>query len=73
MIAHLKSKNISTAIHYPTPLPFLKAYDYLNHTKEQFPVVFKQQKEILSIPMFPELSAEEIKYVVNSINQFYKK
>ena len=73
LIAHLKSKNISTAIHYPTPLPFLKAYDYLNHTKEQFPVVFKQQKEILSIPMFPELSAEEIKYVVNSINQFYKK
>jgi dTDP-4-amino-4,6-dideoxygalactose transaminase len=73
LVGHLKSKNISTSIHYPTPLPFLKAYDYLNHTKEQFPVVFKQQKEILSIPMFPELSVEEIKYVVNSINQFFKK
>mgnify|MGYP003682176405 CR=1 FL=1 len=72
LINFLKNKNISTAIHYPTPLPFLRAYDYLKYNENDFEVAFNQQKEILSIPMFPELSSQEIKYVVDSINQFLR-
>ena len=73
LIDYLRNKNISTGIHYPTPLPFLKAYDYLNHAKEDFPIVSKQQNEILSIPMYPELSNQEMEYVAESIKKFFKK
>ncbi len=73
LIDYLRNKNISTGIHYPTPLPFLKAYDYLNHAKEDFPIVGKQQNEILSIPMYPELSNQEMEYVAESIKKFFEK
>lgn len=70
---HLKQKGIETSIHYPTALPFLNAYKYLGHAPNNFPVAYKYQKEILSLPMFPELSAEQIAYVCDSIASFYGK
>jgi len=65
---HLKENGISTGIHYPTALPFLKAYDYLKHKPEDFPVAYQYQDEIISLPMFPELTQKQIKYIVNIIN-----
>jgi len=67
---HLKEKGIFTGIHYPTPLPFLKAYDYLNYKHEDFPIAYKYMKEILSLPMYPELSNEQIQYIVDVINTY---
>ena len=69
---YLKSKGISTGIHYPTALPFLPAYKYLDHKPSDFPVAYKYQNKILSLPMFPELSNEQIGYVVKSIKEFFK-
>lgn len=63
----LKKKDIQTAIHYPTPLPFLKAYHYLHHVPEDFPVAAQQMDNILSLPMFPELTDEQISYVCNVV------
>lgn len=60
---HLKEKGVSTGIHYPTALPFLKAYDYLDYKPEDFPIAHGYMDEILSIPMFPELSKENIDYI----------
>lgn len=68
----LQEHNIDTAIHYPTALPFLSAYKYLNHTPDQFPVAYEYQKEILSLPMFPELTQNQIEYVVSNIKKFLK-
>ena len=51
----MKSKGISTGIHYPIALPNLKAYLYLNHNGNDFPEATKASQEILSLPMFPEL------------------
>ena len=68
---HLKEQDISTGIHYPTALPFLKAYNYLGHSNEDFPVSYKFQKEILSLPMYPELSIKQIKFVSETIGKFY--
>ena len=65
---YLIENGIATGIHYPTPLPFLKAYDYLEHKTEDFPVAYKYQSEILSLPMFPELMKEQIEYSYNSIS-----
>ena len=67
----LKNKGIETVIHYPTPLPFLNAYKYLNSNEEEFPVVLENQKRILSLPLYPELSHLEIDYISNTIKFFY--
>ena len=72
LIEHLNSKNIQTAIHYPTPLPFLPAYAYLNHKKEDFPIAANNMSQILSLPMYPELTVEQIQFVVEAIKDFYK-
>lgn len=69
---YLASLNIQTAIHYPTALPNLKAYEYLGHSKGDFPVASAHQDEILSLPLFPELSNEQIEYVCDGIRSFFK-
>jgi len=69
---YLNQHGISTGIHYPTALPFLKAYDYLEHKPEEFPVAYQYQDEILSLPMFPELSHEQMEYIVDTIKHFNK-
>lgn len=68
--SYLKSKGISTGIHYPIALPNLKAYRYLNHQADDFPEATKVSQEILSLPMFPELEKSQIEYIVKSINKF---
>ncbi len=70
---YLKQNNISTAIHYPTALPNLPAYSYLNLKPSDFPVATKYEKEILSLPIYPELTEEQILFVVNKIKQFFSK
>lgn len=67
----LKKRGIETGIHYPTALPFLTAYAYLGHRPADFPVAFRNQGEILSLPMYPELREEQIDHVVGSIKEFY--
>jgi dTDP-4-amino-4,6-dideoxygalactose transaminase len=67
---YLQSKGVQTSIHYPTALPNLPAYQYLNHQPSDFPIASAYQNEILSLPMFPELTHEEIEYVSQTLNQF---
>lgn len=71
--AFLKEQGIETQIHYPAPLPYVKAYQYLGHTAADFPVAYQYQSEILSLPMYPELKKEEIEYVVDAIKHFFSK
>lgn len=70
---YLQNNGISTGIHYPLALPNLKAYKYLNHSYDDFPVASKIQEEILSLPMFPELTENQICYVTDKIKEFYSK
>ena len=67
----LAARGIQTGIHYPTALPFLPAYKRFGYTPEQFPVAFRNQHQILSLPMYPELSQEQLEYVVGAIREFY--
>ncbi len=64
VIEKLKERDISTAIHYPIPLHMQPAY---SHIKEKFPNAEKVSKEILSLPMFPEMTDEEVKYVAECV------
>lgn len=66
----LKSKGIATGIHYPIALPNLLAYQYLKHTENDFPESSTASQEVVSLPMFPELTEEQIKYVAVSIKEF---
>lgn len=67
----LKSKNIETAVHYPVALPNMEAYKYLQYDTNSFPIASKFQSEILSLPMYPELTEAMIMYVADSIKEFY--
>ncbi len=68
----LKSNGIATGIHYPIALPYLKAYEYLNHVENDFPEALKASREILSLPMYPELEERQITYIAEKIRAFMR-
>lgn len=67
----LKENGIETAIHYPTPLPLLPCYKYLNKTADDFPVTVASQEKILSLPIYPEITNEQMDYVADRVRAFY--
>jgi len=71
LVQYLREKGIETAIHYPVALPNLPAYKYLGYKPDDFPVATRLQDEILSLPMYAELSEESIGYIANTIQSFY--
>jgi len=69
LLNKLKNEDIEAGIHYPIPLHLQPAYRYLGYKKRDFPNTEKYVKEIISLPMFPELNKEKIKKIVDSINE----
>lgn len=67
--AALKRAGIDTGIHYPIALPYLKAYEYLGHTRADFPDALAASGEILSLPMYGELTAEQVDYVAAHVTE----
>jgi dTDP-4-amino-4,6-dideoxygalactose transaminase len=67
---HLAEAKIGTGIHYPVPLHLQKAYAGLGYRRGDFPVTEKIAPEIVSLPMFPHLSAEQRERVVGEIAGF---
>lgn len=67
----LKGKGIASGIHYPIGLPYLKAYDYLGQNKpSDFPITYQYQNQLLSLPIFPEMTMEHVEYVVKNLQLF---
>lgn len=64
---YLKTQGIASAIHYPTPLPFLPCYASFNHSTDDFPIAAQYQGGILSLPMYAELSKEQIQYITKTL------
>jgi dTDP-4-amino-4,6-dideoxygalactose transaminase len=69
--AFLTARNIGTEIYYPIPLHLLPVFAYLGHREGDFPESERASKEVLALPMFPELREEEQRRVVASIADFY--
>lgn len=67
--AVLKEAGIATGVHYPIALPRLAAYRYLGHRPEDFPVANRYAGEILSLPMFPEMTDEQVAYVCDVLRR----
>ncbi len=66
----LGEKGIGAGLHYPLPLHFQKAYAHLGYKEGDFPVTESAAKRLISLPMFPELSREQIEYVVEAIKEY---
>jgi dTDP-4-amino-4,6-dideoxygalactose transaminase len=71
LVQYLKEKGIETSVHYPTALPNLPAYKYLGYAPTDFPVATQLQNEIISLPMYPELTEEMIRYTCENIKQHF--
>jgi len=67
VIKHLNQKGILTGVHFPNSLPSLKPYQHLGHSESDFPVSAYLAKTTLSLPIYPELSKEQIEYVASSL------
>ncbi len=68
----LSENEIDTKIHYPIPIHLQDAAKYLGYKKGDFPVTENQAETILSLPVFPELSDDQVEYVADTINKFFK-
>lgn len=70
LMNHLKSKGIGTGIHYPIPLHLQKAYTSLNYEQGAFPVAERVAADIVSLPMYPQLSAGQQSRVTEAVLAF---
>lgn len=71
--AFLKERGIDTGIYYPLALHLQEAYQYLGYQPGDLPHSERATKEVLSLPVHPELSAEQLEYVASSIQEFDTK
>lgn len=70
LIKYLDEMEIGTIIHYPIPPHLSEAYRYLHIEKGELPITEKYAQEVLSLPMYNGMTAEEQEYVIEKINQF---
>ncbi len=73
LMDYLKEKNIFTQIHYPIPIHLQRAFSYLNHKQGDFPNAEKFARQIISLPLFPELTEDEVQKVCHEIGNFFQK
>lgn len=67
---YLSKNEINTIIHYPIPIHMQKAYADLRYRQGDLPIAEKISKEVLSIPIWPGMSDDEIQYIVDTLNEW---
>lgn len=67
---YLEKRDIGTLIHYPIPPHLSEAYEYLGKKRGDYPITEKYADEVLSLPMYNGMTAEEIQTVIDAVNQF---
>jgi dTDP-4-amino-4,6-dideoxygalactose transaminase len=67
---HLSEAKIDTGIHYPVPLHLQKAYENFGYRQGDFPITEKVASEILSLPIYPQLTQEQQRRVVHEVSAF---
>jgi dTDP-4-amino-4,6-dideoxygalactose transaminase len=70
--AYLKEKNVGTEIYYPIPMHLQNCFKELGHQKGAFPVSERAAEEALSLPVYAELTGDQLAYVVEMVKAFYR-
>ncbi|MHC4460447.1 MAG: DegT/DnrJ/EryC1/StrS family aminotransferase [Planctomycetota bacterium] len=70
--AYLREKNIGCAIYYPVPLHLQECFSCLRYKEGDFPESEKAAKEVLAIPVYPELTDEQMQYVASKVEAFVR-
>jgi dTDP-4-amino-4,6-dideoxygalactose transaminase len=70
---HLQWNNITTIIHYPIPIHLQMAYGDDGYHSGELPITEQYANELLSLPLFPEMTDDEIEFVSNKVRDFFKK
>lgn len=70
LIEHFRANNIDCAVHYPIPQHLQKCLEHLGYKEGDMPEAERAAKEILAIPIFPEITKEEQDYIISTINDF---
>jgi dTDP-4-amino-4,6-dideoxygalactose transaminase len=69
----LAARGVACGLHYPTPVHMLDAYRYLKIPRGSYPITERIGAEILSLPMYPEITADQQRYVVDSLADVLEK
>jgi len=69
---YLAKRGIGSAVHYPTPIHLTKSFRNLGYKKGDFPEAEAQSREVLSIPIFPELTDGEVTKVITTIKRYFR-
>ncbi|GAB1431732.1 DegT/DnrJ/EryC1/StrS family aminotransferase [Spirochaetota bacterium] len=70
---HLTENGIGWSVYYPIPLHMQKCFAHLNYKEGDFPVAERVCKEVIALPIFPELEENEVDYVCDTIKAFYQR
>ncbi len=70
---HLAANGVQTQINYPVALPFLPAYRRLGHRPTDFPNAYRDQAQVLSLPLFPEITDTQVEIMAAEIRSFFGK
>jgi dTDP-4-amino-4,6-dideoxygalactose transaminase len=68
---HLKSKGIGSSVYYPLPLHLQPCFAYLGYTEGAFPESEKASREVISLPVYPELTQSQLDEVIKAVKEFY--
>lgn len=70
---HLASRGVETAIHYPLPLHLQPAYGFLGHRRGDFPVAEEACETVLSLPLYPRMSDDQVEAVTSGVREFFER
>lgn len=71
--AHLKDKSVGTEVYYPMPLHLQECFRALSYAPETLPLSERAARESLALPIYPELTAEQAQYVVETVEEFFDR
>lgn len=73
LVEYMKKNEVQYSIYYPMPLHVQKCFSYLGYKEGDFPVAERVSKQILALPIYPEITEAEVDFVCQTIKEFYRK